>query len=291
MSVSQPTGVIHDIGYRHYEGRRLGRGHAFTSLMAHGLRGVWGLRRPARAKIMPFTLAGIMLMPAAASIMLMALSAGEGGVAYPSYTSIMQVVVAIFLAAQSPYLVAPDLRFRVLPLYLSRPVQIADYVGAKLAAMAIALYALIAVPLTVEFVGELLVNPPGDSDVNGYVAAMVAGVLHAVLLSAVGLALASFTPRRGLGVASVIAFYLLTSAVSLALGAAFTALSRDSAAMWALLINPFFLVEAVQTWLFGTPSSTGDATVDGPLPLVLVVVVTALAIGGLFLRYRSAASR
>jgi ABC-2 type transport system permease protein len=290
MSVSQPTGVIHDIGYRHYEGRRLGRGHAFTSLMAHSLRGVWGVRRPARAKFMPFALAGIMLLPAAVSIAIMSL-AQERLMDYPPYVSVMQVIVAIFLAAQSPYLVAPDLRFRVLPLYLSRPVQIADYVGAKLAAMAIALYALIAVPLTVLFVGELLVDLPGAPDVHGYLAAMATGVLYAVFLSAVGLALASFTPRRGLGVASVIAFYLLTSAVSLALFGALSQLSNDAEAAWVLLINPFLLVDAVQTWLFGTTPTTGTPYPDGPVPLVLLVAATALALGGLLLRYRSAASR
>ena len=66
------------------------------------------------------------------------------------------------------------------------------------------------------------------------------------------MAIASFTPRRGLGVASVIAFYLLTSAVSTVLFATLESMGNDTAAAWAWLINPFFLVDAaVQVGLFG----------------------------------------
>jgi ABC-2 type transport system permease protein len=92
-------------------------------------------------------------------------------------------------------------------------------------------------------------------------------------------------------VAAVSAFYLLTSAVSLVLFGVLSSLSRDDAAVWALLINPFLLVDAVQSWLFDVRSSTVDAYPGGPVPLVLLVAATALAIGGLFLRYRPGGSR
>nr|BFE86202.1 hypothetical protein GCM10020093_088030 [Planobispora longispora] len=92
--------------------------------------------------------------------------------AYSQYTVIMQAIPAIFLASQSPYTVAPDLRFRVLPLYLSRPVTIRDYVSAKLAAMTAALFLLLAVPLTVLFVGELVVDMPGPAQTSEYLASL-----------------------------------------------------------------------------------------------------------------------
>lgn len=289
MSAVQPTGVIHDIGYRPYAGRRLGRGPAFAALMWHSLRGVFGLRRPFRAKILPFLLAGAMVLPVMVAIAMMA-AFGERAFEYTEFTPMMQVIPAIFLAAQAPYLVAPDLRFRVLPLYLSRPLLVTDYLGAKFAAMILALFALIAVPLTLMFAGELVVGLPGGPDVQGYLVAVATGVIYAVFLAAVGLALASVTPRRGLGAASVIAFYLLTSAVSAVLYGVLTSLGRDAAARWAGVINPFFLVDAVQMWLFGTPAD-GANYPGGPMPAVLLVAVTALALGGLVLRYRSAASR
>lgn len=290
MSQARPAGVIHDIGYRPYEGPRLGRGHAFAALLAHSLRGAYGLRRPFRAKIVPFLLGGTMLLPAVVSIAVMAIFK-ERAMAYPGYVVTMQVIPAIFLAAQAPYLVAPDLRFRVLPLYLSRPLPVTDYVGAKLAALVLALYLLIAVPLTVMFAGELVVDLPGGADVHGYLAAMTGGALCAVFLAALGLLIASVTPRRGLGVAAVAAFYLLTSAISVVLYGVLSSLSEDDAARWAMLVNPFFLVDAVQTWLFGTDPSNGVGYPDGPLPAVLLAALTALAIGGLVLRYRSEVSR
>ncbi|WP_248964984.1 ABC transporter permease [Sphaerisporangium perillae] len=287
-----PTGVIHDIGYRHYDGPRLGRGSALAALIVHSLRGVFGLGRTARAKIMPFLLAGVMMLPAVVSIAVMAMIK-RPGLSYPSYAVTMQAVLAVFLAAQSPYLVAPDLRFRVLPLYLSRPVKTGDYVAAKLAAMAIALFLLVAVPLTTLYVGELLIDLPGPPHTHDYFAALATSVVYAVLLASVGVALASFTPRRGLGVASVIAIYLLSSAISAVLVGVLFSVSRDSAAAWAWLINPFFLVDAVQVWLFGTsPNNDGGYPpgAGGPVAAVAVLAVVALCVTALVLRYRKAAS-
>ncbi|GGK77654.1 membrane protein [Sphaerisporangium melleum] len=289
---AQPIGVIHDIGYRHYEGARLGRGHAFAALTLHSLRGVFGLGRTARAKIMPFVLFGVMMLPAAVSIAAMALIQRQA-MTYPSYAVVMQPVLAVFLAAQSPYLVAPDLRFRVLPLYLSRPIATADYVAAKLAAMAAALFLLIAVPLTTLYIGELLVDLPGPPHSGEYFAALATSVVFAVLLACAGVALASFTPRRGLGVAAVIAVYLLASAISGVLVGVFESISRDEAAAWAWLINPFFLVDAVQVWLFGTPPNNDGGYppgVGGPVAAAGVLAIIALSVAALLLRYRKAAS-
>ncbi|HEY9522339.1 MAG TPA: ABC transporter permease [Thermopolyspora sp.] len=285
----EPTGVIHDIGYRHYDGPRGGRAPAFLALSTNSLRGLFGLGRVTRAKIVPFALVMIMLLPAVVSIAIMAVT-GQPGLGYTAYAPAMQTVLAIFLAAQSPYLVAPDLRFRVLPLYMSRPITVADYVGAKLAALIVAMFLLLAVPLTVLYAGELLVDPPGPGHGGDYATAMVMAVVHAVFLSAIGLALASVTPRRGLGVAAVIAFYLLLSAISGVLFGVFTSASRDAAAEWAMLINPFFLLDAVQTKVFGTEPVNGTGYPDGPLPAIAVAVVVVLGVSALILRYRKASA-
>lgn len=289
----QATGVIHDIGYRHYEGPRLGRGHAVRALTLHSLRGIFGLGRTVRAKIMPFALTAVMFLPIVVSIAMMALMK-QRGMSYSAFAVTMQPVLAIFLASQSPTVVAPDLRFRVLPLYLSRPITVAEYVGAKLAAMTAALFLLVALPLTVMYVGELLVDLEGPPRTGDYLAALVVGLVLALLLAAVGLALASFTPRRGLGVASVIAVYLLASAVSTLLATTFQAMDHDTASAWAWLINPFFLVDAVQVWLFGTTPANGESYpggLGGPAAGLAVLALIALALTALILRYRKAASR
>lgn len=284
-----PTGVIHDIGYRRYEGVRQGRRHAFAALTLHGLRAAFGLGRPARAKLMPFLLAATMMLPAVVSLAVLAL-AKERVLGYTGYVANMQTVVAIFLAAQSPVLVSLDLRFRVLPLYLSRPVTVLDYVGAKLLALTTALFALLATPLTVMYLGELLIDPPGPPLTGEYLANLGGAVGYAVLLACLGLALAAATPRRGLGVASVIAVYVLSAGVSGVLFGLMDLLGNDTAARLALLLNPFFLVDGVQVALFDTAPANGVGYPAGPVAPLGYLVLVALCALALVLRYRKAAT-
>ncbi|WP_066369052.1 ABC transporter permease [Herbidospora mongoliensis] len=285
--MSQPTGVIHDIGYRHYDGPRLGRGAAAVALGVHSLRGTFGLGRTFKSKIMPFLLFGAMMLPAVVSIAIMALLK-QAPMSYTDYAIFMQAVIAIFLAAQAPVLVAPDLRHRVIPLYMSRPITIIDYIGAKLAAMMVALLILLAVPLTVQFIGEMLIDLPMPLHTHEYLAALGGSLFSAVLLTSIGLTLASFTPRRGLGVASVIAFYMFTLATSAVLTGVLESEGYRDASSWSILINPFFLVNAVQTNLFGTQPVEGLPFPSGAGPALILVAVVALALSGLYLRYRKA---
>ena len=44
------TGVIHDIGYRHYDGPRLGASYIRRALYVETLRGAYGLGRSARRR-------------------------------------------------------------------------------------------------------------------------------------------------------------------------------------------------------------------------------------------------
>ncbi|MEU4542471.1 ABC transporter permease [Nonomuraea dietziae] len=281
---------IYDIGYRHYEGPRLGRAHAVRALITQNLRSIFGLGRRARSKLMPFLLAASMLLLPVVSIAMMSML-GRNDIGYTNYPVIMQAVIAIFLASQSPTITAPDLRFKVLPLYLSRPVSTLDYVAAKVVAMTTALFALVALPLTVMYAGELLVDPPGPPHTKEYVAGLVTALLLALLLSTFGLALASFTPRRGLGVASVIAVYLLASAVSTVLFATFESMGRADVAQWAWLVNPFFLVDSVQSWLFGTTPANGYTYPAGVFSALLLAALLGLSLTAFILRYRKAASR
>src|SRR5262249_52983579 len=47
------TGVIHDLGYQHYDGPRLGRPAIIRALAWHSLRSAFGIGRGAKAKIVP----------------------------------------------------------------------------------------------------------------------------------------------------------------------------------------------------------------------------------------------
>ncbi|MDX6241618.1 MAG: type transport system permease protein, partial [Kribbellaceae bacterium] len=59
------SGVIHDIGYRHYDGPRLGRAAISRALMVSSLRHAYGLGRSGKSKTMPILLLAVMVVPAA----------------------------------------------------------------------------------------------------------------------------------------------------------------------------------------------------------------------------------
>src|SRR5439155_3395446 len=63
-SVVDRSDVIHDIGYRSYDGPRLGRGYATRSLLVHSLRGAYGLGRSGKSKVLPMLLYAAMCLPA-----------------------------------------------------------------------------------------------------------------------------------------------------------------------------------------------------------------------------------
>ena len=173
--VSTPTpsaGVIHDIGYRHYAGERRGRRYIRRSLYADSLRGAYGLGRSARNKITPTILLAVMCLPAAVMVAITAATRGNELVGdYTSYVLNLQMVVLIFVAAQAPAIVSRDLRFGVMSLYFSRPLERVDYVVAKYLAMASAVFVLTAAPLTIMFVGALIVGLPISEQVPDYLRA------------------------------------------------------------------------------------------------------------------------
>lgn len=286
-------GTIHDIGYRHYEGKRLGQGYVLRSLFVHNLRAVYGLGRPARAKVMPFLLGAIMLLPAAGSVAVLALTKEpETLIRYAAYTNIMQVVVAIFLATQAPVVASRELRFQVVPLYFSRPVGHLDFVLAKFGAFVTALFALLAVPLTILYIGVLVTKQPelGDQTLK-YLGGLAGCVLFALVLAAFGLVIAAFTPRRGFGVAAVMAVYLLSSAtVGIVQGLALEQ-GNETLAGWIGLLTPFNLVDGVQVRLLGAVASTQQAppgTTGGLVFALTCAAVVAASIAVLYGRFRKA---
>ncbi len=289
MSVS----TIHDIGYRHYEGRRLGRAYVMRSLYWHNLRAAYGLGRPVRAKVMPFLLGAIMLLPAAGSVAAFAVSKEPDTLfRYSAYAPNLQVVIAIFVATQAPVLASRELRFHVIPLYFSRPVGHLDFVLAKLGAIATALFALLAVPLIVLYVGGLVTRAPDSAEhLVRFLTGLVGCAIYALVLGAIGMVVAAFTPRRGFGVAAVIAVFMVS--------AAFVAIIQGLAEMntnwslvgWAGLFAPFNLVDIVQVRLLGAESSSIGIAPGLAGGLVALAMCAALVVGSaavLYSRFRKA---
>ncbi|MFD0329715.1 ABC transporter permease [Streptacidiphilus monticola] len=220
---------------------------------------------------------------------------------YTRYLSIMQFVIAVFTAAQAPVLLSRDLRFMTVPLYFSRPLTSGDYVRAKFAAMVSAIFLLTALPVLIMWIGSVL----GSMDF-GYNTArlgygLFAAALYALLYGGIGTLVASLTPRRGFGVAAIIAVFLVTSAIA---GIIYVVLqvhyqggmhpgpgpvTDDPAANWAWVISPAQLVDNSATWLFGLKTRGGPVVPSDTGGVFFLVEIAALVIASYALlvrRYR-----
>lgn len=284
--------VIHDIGFRHYAGPRLGRGWITRSLLVDTLRGAFGLGRPARSKVMPWLLVGILVLPPIIIALSVLLTGGdELPVSYTQYLVQLQLPLGLFVAGAAPYAVSRDLRYGVMSLYLSRPLLRNDYVAARYGGVAIAMFLVMAAPQTLLLVGALLAELPVDEQLVGWAGGLVASALLAVLLAAIGTAIAAFTPRRGLGVAAIITVLLVISGLSFALSGIAQTQGSDQLTRLAGAIDPFRLVDGLASWILGVDPAIPEFAPSGSqVGVFALVYVVILAATGLLLvrRYRKA---
>jgi ABC-2 type transport system permease protein len=285
-----PTDVIHDIGYRRYEGARLGHGYIAVTLFLQSLRGAYGLGRSTRSKVMPFLLLAAVAAPAA--VMVAVLNIGvldELPVPYPSYMVQLQLVVAIFVAGQAPQAVSRDLRFGTMPLYFSRPLRRHHYVLAKYAGLACAVMALLTTPLLILYAGALLAELPWSNQTRGLLQGLAGAAALSLVLAGLGLVIAAFTPRRGIGVAAIITVLLVLTAVQGIAQGLSTDQQRDDLATLSAVVAPVTAVDGLQSWVFGLDPTIGVTppdTAQGLAFLAAVVVLVAGSLGVLLLRYR-----
>ncbi|ACZ30873.1 hypothetical protein Xcel_1853 [Xylanimonas cellulosilytica DSM 15894] len=286
-----PTGVIHDIGYRGYDGARLTRRGIGTGLYTHTLRGIFGFGRAARSKVVPLGLAIVMLLPA---IIIAVVTVVIGGVETPlpftRYAMVTQGAIAIFVAVAAPQAVSLDLRFHTLPLYLSRPIHRIDYVRAKLAALTTGLFILIAAPLLVLYLGALAAELDAGTQTVHLLEALGGAALFAVVLAALSALIASLTARRGFGIAAIITVLAFSYAIVSTLQALVALDAGDpGTAGWIGLFSPMTLVDGVQVWAFGAAPSTPAGPPEGAAGavfLAVAILVVALCYRAMVRRYR-----
>lgn len=248
------AGAIYDIGYRKYEGARLGRGYAFRTLYAHSFRTAWGIGRGAKSKIAPFLLLAWVSIPALAQVAISAFSGGQAELlGYATYFEPTQLLVVLFCAAQAAELVSTDQQHRVLPLYFSRALRRHDYAAAKLLAMISALMVLMLVPQALLFAGRLSLSPDiGQalrSEGPSILPILGSALTVSVVLGTLSLALASLSPRRAIASATILGVSLLTFAVA-------GILEESGMGDRSRLVNPVLTVDGVIDWLF--EGTTGD---------------------------------
>ena len=99
----------------------------------------------------------------------------------------------------------------------------------------------------------------------------------------IGLAVASFTPRRAYATAGIFAFFY----ISIAVGAIGHEAANGDLARYILLVAPTNALDGLTAWLFGTQPGDllAEAAIAGQVYAGATVVMAAVAIAVLLRRY------
>jgi ABC-2 type transport system permease protein len=278
-----PTGAIYDRGYRHYGGLREGRSRQVKALVVAGLRRTLGLKRPWKAKVVPWGLLVIAFAPVVAfvGVRVVAGDAIDELIGYNRYLRIVSAVLLLFSATAGPELLCPDRQSNVLSLYFTRPLSRADYLLAKAAALLMVMALIALLPMVVLFLGNTLTAPRavdylGDHLVDA-ARILLSGAALTIFYSSVALAVASLTERRSIAVAVLLGSFLVSNVVITIVF--FT--TDFPARRWLTLLALPQLVDRFVDWVFGEPpvqgSMAAQAGFTGPVYLAAMLVVTAAA--------------
>jgi ABC-2 type transport system permease protein len=292
LGSQQRAGVIHDIGYRHYDGPRLGRFAIWQALVVSSLRHAYGLGRSGKSKVMPILLLAVMVVPVAIIVGIeTALQFDKPPLTQVEYISFLQAVIALYLASQSPQLFSRDLRYRSIVLYLARPLRRTDYALAKLTALILALMILIGLPLVILYAGALLAKFDFTDMTKQFLSGLVAALLLSILLAAIGGLISAATPRRGFAVAAIIAVLIVsfTAVVTTTAILNSQADENSAAAHYTNLGSPFTLVQVLQSFILRGGGDFKPTTAEGLVFAAVYVVVVALCVWGVNSRYAKVA--
>lgn len=296
--------VIHDLGYRRFTGQRQGDRAITTALFVNSLGQAFGIGRGGKAKIIPWAVVAIMTVPALVLVTTVVQTAQLppqeramlGGTssnyfAYPYWT---QLFITIFAATQAPVLFARDLRYRSIVLYFARPISRARFVLTRLAALASAIFLVIASPMLVWFVAAVSVEMERAEHLRAFGAAMVGVGVLAVIVAGVSALVSSVATRSGLAVAAIIVAFMVPSAmISIAIAMA----AEVGTPGWAQAIasfHPFTAVAEMVAGVCGQPTpveALPRPTGVGVAAAVAVCVIwAAVPVALLTQRMRKAAS-
>ena len=296
MSVNTPApasqgnyGEIFDRGYLHYDGPRLGIPAAIWALARYSMARAIGIRRPWTAKIIPLLIYAAVLIPVALAIGIRAFVPAFNFLTYGQFFGAIFILEGIFVALIAPEMVSTDRHDRMLPLYFSRPIGRNAYVLAKLLGTGLLTLSISLLPVVIMWVGNvLLAQDPslafreGLDDLGKIV---VAGVLIAFYLGAIGLMISSFTGRKSVAVGVIVLGFVISESLSLALSEALR--DQPDLERWMFVLSPARTIASMVNGLF--PLNDSDIT-EFAVPfsqaaggMVAVMVLCSLV---MFLRYQ-----
>ncbi len=290
----QPTGVIHDIGYRPYSGPRGGHATIAWSLYRTGLRNVFGLGRSGRSKILPFGLLALNIIPAVIIVGVVTFIGLDAlPLAYPEYAPTTTILLGTFAAAQGPILFSRDLRHGTISLYLARPLSATAYALARWGALLTGIFLFVMAPLVVMYVGALLASMDAGEHTRDFLTATLVSVLLAGMLTAVSGLFSAIALRRGFAIVGTIGTILFGYGVVAAIQGISYDQGQERVGEIAGLFHPMTLYAGDVSVLTDADTAITPPTGAG-MELLYVAVSLLLVLGGLallLLRYRRLATR
>jgi ABC-2 type transport system permease protein len=284
--------VIYDRGYRAYEGELQGRAATRRAIVRDGVRRILGLRRKARRKILPWGLLSIGLLMAAVlvgQLFLFGSLAGALAEGLPSYAELFDLysrISLLFLAVSIPELLGPDRGQGVLSVYFSRPMTVADYLGAKTVAFLLMAGSIYIVPQMAYHLGAAALYEDGflsylgtNLDVLWKVAAATLGfvLVHGGVLAVIS----AYVDRTSFAAATFLGVILAGGNLAGVLSQASFAGARY-ASLLALDDHPRYL----RDWIFDRDLGNYWPERAGFDPWVSLVVILVVSLGGAVWVYR-----
>ncbi|MGH9209638.1 MAG: hypothetical protein ACRD2C_03050 [Acidimicrobiales bacterium] len=288
MTIAPPTlgGAVYDRGYRPYDGPRGGRAEARWALWRLTVRRALGIRRSWRQKVLPWSLLGLVTVPAMVHIGIRYATRDTPVyeldfelITFREYVGVSTLLM-LFVAVSAPDVVCPDRHDRVLPLIFSRQLTGVDYVLAKVGGIFAIVFGFGFLPQVILFVGQMLVADEGAVDFVGDNADVlwqvpIAVAILALYQASISVALASLTDRRIVGGIALIGLMMVTTAVA---GVFIETSEPDGTAMALLNLWTIPLVLRDLVFLGNVdPISALDGVAGGGFAAVLVYLAVILA--------------
>lgn len=279
--------VIHDLGYRRYEGPRAGVREARRALFWQGFRALFGLGRPAKSKVIPVFVLIVTMLPSLASVVASGASNGQVPVNYAALIAGQTLLFVLFMAAQGPELMSRDQQHRVLPLMFTRTVTRSQYAFVRWLSVFSAVLCVALAPLLLLWIGQIGVakDPAAAFTTVGprIGPVLLLATTMAWVIGNVGAFLSSLSPRRAYATAAVIGSFLVCIAIGSAL--------RDLAGLSYYIAAYVDQIEGMRTVAFILFGETTRGIELHPPPPVWTFLLTEFAVGaaglaGLFWRMR-----
>jgi ABC-2 type transport system permease protein len=284
---------IYDLGYRSYEGPRLGRLYAVLSLFTYSLRSVFGLGSTWVAKLFAMGLATIALIPCLVLLAIAAITPEDVDFV-PNYFDFIGfgfvgTVLTLFGAVTAPELIGKDQRHKTMALYFSRSLSRTDYVTAKLAALTCGVMFVVMVPQLLLLLGNAVAtNGIVDyltKNLDDLPLIVANSALIGITVSSITMAIACQTPRRAWGTGAVIIYFVMTTA----LGAILLETVSGNGASYTLLVSPIAVLQGAAYWILGdalpATSDVAKADLDGVYYLAASAIYTLFSIAVLYRRF------